>query len=164
MQDKKLYDRDFKIKALAKLAANGGNLNKTSDDTGVSRASLREWKKNPDLSEDKSLKIATGIFEEDIADFVEKASRKLMSKIEKIIDSADSGDKITDCVNALEKLSKLRTSNRAEAVSDNSEGQSGTQEMEAQTIQNMLDTYTEAYSAIMDAGLEQADQDQTEEK
>lgn len=47
----KHYSHEKRVIVLATLAANGGNITKTSRETGVSRPTLREWLANPTLQD-----------------------------------------------------------------------------------------------------------------
>ncbi len=135
-QSKPAWPREFKIQALLKLKANGGNIKRTAREIQVPVSTLRSWRDSTELSADDAFNDAERIFEVQIATHAERLANKLVKKIETLVDSDEA--KLNECVNAFEKLTRIRATSKAEAPRAQKEEE---EDLPEELISNMLDTY-----------------------
>jgi transposase-like protein len=99
------YSDDDRANALAALAANGGNIDRTARQLGVPRATLQSWAKgsrHPEAAEDAAQKKGP------LADSIEDLARKVLAGMEDKIEGARFNEAAVGFGILVDKMQLLR--------------------------------------------------------
>lgn len=146
------WDREFKLMALAKLKASGGNITATAGELGVPRQTLSYWNADEDLVKDIPELDLDDAFEVEIAEKAERTIRDLFVKVERILASDDT--KLNEAMGALDKLHKVRSGMKVETPIAETQKDAGATD---ETVNRMLDLYAEALASANDRSIEEGE-------
>ena len=113
---RKIYSDGQRVSALAVLAANSGNYKKTESETGISRATLRQWQ-NSELSESPTIVTLKTELAASFLDSVRKVREAASARMLELIPSETDLHKVAGALKIANDAARLESgeaTNRSE--------------------------------------------------
>lgn len=103
------FGESVKLKALALLKANGGNISKTARETGVNRATISAWMKGDGLQHTSVLEMLP-LAEGALGDVFEKVARRYLARAldDEVVKDVAGQACVTSAAIAIDKMRLLR--------------------------------------------------------
>lgn len=99
----KHYTEAQKVKVLATLAANGGNVSKTARETGVDRVTLRAWRAS-DLANSPEVSTTKKQLEDSFLAELEANRAAALRKVGELVQLANAPEHLRDVVGAFKTM------------------------------------------------------------